>query len=517
MTAPPASPAAQPNYLPMVEMRGVTKRFPGVIANDRVDLDVGQGSIHALLGENGAGKSTLMHILSGLYRPDAGQIRVEGREVAFSSPLDAIQTSIGMVHQHFMLVETQTVAENVVLGDRAQGFHVSRANIRDQVLMLGAESGLELDPDAYIWQLSVGERQRVEIVKMLHRGARLLILDEPTSVLTPQESTQLFTQMRQMTDQGRTLIFISHKLEEVMALADWITVLRGGRVQAHVRPRDTDRDELVRMMVGRPVMFDMKRPEVEPGAVRLALRGVCASSEQGEDALHEISLEVRAGEILGIAGVAGNGQRELAETITGLRSATRGEIRVNDQDMTGASSRQIIDAGVAYIPQDRQHTGTAPNVSLEDNLALKTYRTARGGYFINPAHHARVAAALLDEYAVVASSSKSPARLLSGGNLQKLILARELSGQHQVLVAESPTRGLDIGAIESVHEILLGQKSQGLAILLISEDLQEILTLSDRIAVIYEGGIMGIVDREDADVNGIGLMMAGARPAPESA
>lgn len=511
------SPASAHNYLPMVEMRGITKRFPGVIANDRVDLDVGQGSIHAILGENGAGKSTLMHILSGLYRPEAGIIRIEDREVRFTSPLDAIRTGIGMVHQRFMLVETLTVAENVVLGDRGLGLHFQPAQVREQVMLLGAESGLELDPDAYIWQLSVGEQQRVEIVKLLYRGARLLILDEPTAVLTPQESALLFGHIRQMAARGYTVLFISHKLEEVLALVHWITVMRGGRVVEHVRARDTSRDELVRMMVGRPVLFDFARPDTPVGRPRLILEDVCVRNDRGTEAVRHVSLEVREGEILGIAGVAGNGQRELAEAVTGLRPLTGGRVHVDGSELTGAAPRQYIDAGVAYVPQDRHRTGTAPNLSLVENLALKSYRTARPGLWLDWGDQTQRARHLLAQYTVIATSPQAPARVLSGGNLQKVILARELSGKRRVLVAASPTRGLDIGAMESVHETLLQRKALGLAILLLSEDLDEVLILSDRVAVMYEGRIMGIFEARTVDVNRLGLLMAGAESATAEA
>ncbi len=494
----------------MVEMHGICKSFPGVVANDHVDLTVTRGSIHAILGENGAGKSTLMHILSGLYRPTAGEIRVEGTLQHFSAPRDAIEAGIGMVHQHFMLAETLTVAENVVLGDRSLGFRISPARLRDQVAALARETGLDVDPDAYIWQLSVGEQQRVEIIKMLYRGARLLILDEPTAVLAPQERTQLFRQIRRMAAVDHTVLFISHKLDEVMALADTVTVMRAGKVVATVPTRDTSQAELVRMMVGRPVLFDFTRPQADIGAVCLRLQDVQVRNERGALAVKSVSLEVRAGEIVGIAGVAGNGQRELAEAITGLRPATQGTVEVEGQDLTHGLAREIIDAGVAYVPPDRQRTGSAPNLSLIQNLALKEYRTAQPGQFVSRNRQAQRATELLARYDVVAVSPESPARLLSGGNLQKLILARELSAQIRVLIASSPTRGLDIGAIESVQKTLLAQKGQGLAILLISEDLDEVLALSDRVAVMYEGALHGPLDAAGLDVEAVGLMMAGA-------
>ncbi len=512
LTRSPPTPAAEAHYQPMVETRGIVKRFPGIIANDNVDLDVGQGSIHAILGENGAGKSTLMHILSGLYQPDEGDIRLEGQPVAFASPLAAINAGVGMVHQHFMLVETASVAENVVLGDQGLAFHLNRARIRARVQELGEESGLELDPDAYIWQLSVGEQQRVEIVKMLYRGARLLILDEPTAVLTPQESLQLFGHLRHMAQAGKTVLFISHKLDEVLDLAHWITVMRDGRVVGHLRPQDTTKEELVRLMVGRPVLFDFAPRTAPADPVRLELRQVQVRNDRGALAIQDVSLDVRQGEILGLAGVAGNGQRELAEAVTGLRSLARGTVQVDGRDLTGSNPRRYIEGGVAYVPQDRQRTGSAPNLSLLDNLALKDYRTAQPGWILERKQQMQKSRALLAAYEVVAASERSPARLLSGGNLQKLILARELSRRCRVLIAESPTRGLDIGAIEKVHEILLRQKEEGLAILLLSEDLDEIMALSDRVAVIYHGRIMGLMAAAAADINHIGFMMAGVQP-----
>ena len=497
----------------MVEMRGISKRFPGVLANDRVDLDVAAGSIHALLGENGAGKSTLMHILSGLYRPNSGTIRVEDRFVTFASPLDAIRAGVGMVHQHFMLVETQTVAENVVLGDHRLGFRMKPAAIRNTVTNLGRESGLEIDPGAFIWQLSVGERQRVEIVKMLHRGARLLVLDEPTAVLTPQEADTLFDRMRGMANTGRTLLFISHKLNEVMELAETVTVMRQGRVVDTVPKSQVSRRELARMMVGSPVLFDVKIPEVERGHRLLSLRNLRVENDRGHTAVNDLSLELHQGEILGVAGVAGNGQRELAEAVTGLRKIQSGTVELDSRDVSGASQRRMIDLGISWVPQDRQHTGTAPNLSIQENFDLKRYRTARKGPFLNRAAQSERAENLLTKYNVVAANRHQPVRLLSGGNLQKVILARELSTELRVLVAESPTRGLDVGAIQTVHELLMEQRSRGLAILLLSEDLQEVLSLSDRVAVIHNGRIMGILTREQADADTVGLLMAGVIPA----
>jgi simple sugar transport system ATP-binding protein len=498
-----------------VEMRNITKRFPGVLANDNVSFAALEGEVHALLGENGAGKSTLMNILSGLYRPDEGVITIKGQTAVFHSPRDAIKAGIGMVHQHFMLVPSQTVAENVFLGLREGGFVVDSNRMAAEVRRISEQYGLPVDPQAKIWQLSVGEQQRVEIIKTLYRGAQVLVLDEPTAVLTPQECETLFRTLRKMTDEGKTIIFISHKLEEVLSIAQRVSVLRGGRMVATTEARGKTKAELASLMVGRQVLFQLEKPPTSIGETRLSLQDVEALDDKFLPALRKITLEVRSGEILGIAGVAGNGQRELAEVICGLRNITSGRMRVANQDVRAASPKTMIAAGVAYVPEDRNATGSSPNLSIADNLALKAYRTSDygRGALLDGKSLSRRAKLLIEEFSIATPGTSTPARKLSGGNLQKVILAREIASQPNVLVAASPTRGLDIGATENVRRILLKERSQGAAILLLSEDLDEIFSISDRIAVIYEGQIMGVFAREDADLATVGLLMAGGEHA----
>lgn len=496
---------------PVVEMRGITKKFPGVIANDHVTLTVQAGEIHCLLGENGAGKSTLMNVLSGLYRADGGDIFLHGRRVDIGSPRDAIKMGIGMVHQHFMLVEPMTVAENFALGLENLGFVPEMSTIKREITQLSEQYGLSVHPDAYIWQLSVGEQQRVEILRLLHRGADILILDEPTAVLTPQEADELGRTLDRMADEGKAIIFITHKLNEVMTFSDRVTVLRGGKNIATVSTAETNRNELARRMVGREVLFRVEKKSHEPGSVVLDVDTVEALNDKGLPALRGISLQVHEGEILGIAGVAGNGQRELAEVITGLRTATGGSIRVNGQDTTNLSPDKVIGIGVSHIPEDRVGMGLIPNLPVSDNLALKGYRQpplSRGPFLI-PQAIRDFAARLISVFDISTPGPETPVRLLSGGNLQKTILAREITASRGLMVAVHPTHGLDVGAAEAVRAALLEQRDEGAAILLISEDLDELLTVADRIAVIYEGEIMGIVDADDADTEHIGLMMAG--------
>jgi len=494
-----------------LEMRGITKRFPGVVANDRVDFDVREREIHALLGENGAGKSTLMNVLSGLYRPDEGQIFIGGQTVHFHSPRDAIKHGIGMVHQHFMLVPTQTVTENLILGQDTPRFFINYRALEAEVARLSEKFGLAVDPRAKIWQLSVGEQQRVEILKMLYQGAKILIMDEPTAVLTPQEVEDLFNTLRQMTASGHTVIFISHKLDEVLAIADRVTVLRRGRVTATVNAAETDKPTLARLMVGREVLFRVEKKPAQPGEPALVVENLSCENDRGLPALRSLSLTVRAGEVVGLAGVAGNGQTELAEVITGLRPAAEGRVRVLGQDVTNRPATAAIEQGVAHIPADRTGVGTAPNLSLTENLILKAYRRPPigQGWAIRLTVARKWAQERVKAFDVKTPSVETQARLLSGGNLQKLILARELSLQPRVIVAVYPTRGLDVGAIESIHRLLIEERDRGAAILLISEELDELLSLSDRIAVIYEGQIVGELPPDDRYVNDIGLMMAG--------
>ena len=505
--------------IPAVSMRGIVKRFPGVLANDHVDFEALPGEVHSLLGENGAGKSTLMNILSGLYVPDEGEIRIFGKPVVFRSPRDAIAHGIGMVHQHFMLVEMHTVAENMVLGLNKPRFVLNLRQIEREVAQLSAQYGLHVDPRARIWQLSVGEQQRVEILKMLYRGARILILDEPTAVLTPQEVDDLFATLRRMTADGKTVIFISHKLEEVMAISDRITVLRAGKKVATVRKDETSPAELARMMVGREVLFRVEKEEREPGEVVLEVSGLCANNDKGLPALKNVSFTIREGEILGVAGVAGNGQRELAEVLTGLRKATAGTVTVLQCDVTNCSPRKIIGEKVGHVPEDRLGMGLVPNLPVSDNVIMKSYkeRPISAGPFLSGGAIRQFARNLVEQFQIATPSVQTPVRLLSGGNLQKTLLAREISISPRLMIAMHPTRGLDVGATEAVRRLLLDQRKEGAALLLISEDLDEILELADRILVLYEGEVQGIVPAKDADVGVIGLMMAGVKPGEATA
>ena len=499
---------------PAVTLRGIVKQFPGVVANDHVDFEALQGEIHALLGENGAGKSTLSNIMTGLYRPDEGEIRVHGAPVVFHAPRDALAAGIGMVHQHFRLAASFTVAENFALGAHdSRGFRLELGAIERRVTELAERYRMPVNPRARAWQLSVGERQRVEILKALYRGARILILDEPTSLLTPQEADNLFATLRLMSAEGRTVIFISHKLEEVMAVSDRVTVLRRGRSLGTVLTSATTPRELARLMVGRDVVFSLKPEGHTVGqTVLLELRDVYAESDLGTVALHGVDLKLHAGEILGIAGVAGNGQRELAEVISGMRPRVTGRVAVAGVPLRGTDPRQAIELGVAHVPEDRLGTGVAPSLTIADNLILKDYRRppiCTAGFIRYDRVRIR-AADLIERFDIKAVSPHTPTRLLSGGNVQKVLLARELSGSPRVLVAASPTRGLDVAATESVRSLLLQAAARGVGVLLISEDLDEILALADRIAVLYEGRVMGVVDRAQADVEELGLMMAGS-------
>ncbi len=503
-----------------LQLWGIVKRFPGVLANDCVDFSVNAGEVHALLGENGAGKSTLMKVLYGLYRADEGTILINGEPVEIESPTDAIHLGIGMIHQHFMLVPSLTVAENVALGlSSSRGPLTDLEKVSARIVELGRAYGLQVDPKARVWQLSVGQQQRVEILKALYRGADLLILDEPTAVLTPQEVAEFFVILRQMVESGHSIIFISHKLQEVLEISHRITVLRDGVVVAS-RPRgELTKADLARMMVGRDLTFQPERLDVEPGEVRLVLEGLWTRSDRGTDALQGVDLEVRAGEILGLAGVSGNGQRELAEVINGLRPATRGHVWLEGEEITEAAPASLIGRGLAYIPEERMRDGMIRDFSVAENLILREHAEspyARRGFF-NFRTIAEIAARRIDDFSVKTPSQETLAKNLSGGNIQKVILARELSRDPRVIVAAQPTRGLDIGATLYVHHRLLEERArslreahrQGAAILLISEDLDEILALSDRIAVIYEGRIMDILPRSEATPERLGLLMAG--------
>lgn len=496
-----------------VEMRGVTKRFPGVLANDNVNFSVRRGEIHALLGENGAGKSTLMNCLHGLYKPDEGEILINGEATQFASPRRAIAKGIGMVHQHFMLVPTLSVTENLIMGQETPRLMINYAEQEEKVAELSRRYSLAVDPSAKIWQLSVGEQQRVEILKMLYHGAQILIMDEPTAVLTPQEVTELFHTLRRMAQNGHTVIFISHKLDEVLAIADRVTVLRRGAVEAEgLSTKRMTKPELARLMVGREVLFRIEKEAARPGVPILQLDRINCLNDRGLPALRNLELTVRAGEVVGIAGVAGNGQTELAQIISGLRQVVSGRVTVNQQDITNQPATAAIEQGVAYIPADRNGVGSAPNLSLADNLIMKNYRRPPigRGWSINLRTIKEQALRLIKEFDVKTPDEETPARLLSGGNLQKLILAREFDLEPKVIVAVYPTRGLDVGAIEAVHRLLIEGRDNGMAILLISEDLDELLSLSDRIGVLFEGQIVGEVPPDDERIEEIGLMMAGS-------
>ena len=472
---------------PLVEMNGVSKRFPGVLANDDVSLELRSGEVHALIGENGAGKSTLMRVLYGLYPPDSGSISVRGQAVRIASPRDALALGIGMVHQHFVLVDPFTVAENVTLGD--EGGPILHAHDAEQRVKILADSyGFNIDPTAVVEGLSVGEEQRVEILKALYRGVDILILDEPTAVLTPTETTDLFENLRQLRADGKTIVFISHKLDEVLAIADRITVLRRGAVVGETSPAETTKAKLAEMMVGRPVLFRLDKPEVRAGDVVLRIEDLRGGRLRG------LSLDVRAGEIVGVAGVEGNGQRELANAIMGLRPLEAGRILLGDRDLAKVSTEEIRDAGVAFIPEDRHEQGLVLDMTLWENAVMGRHDDeaflGRGGVLLIK-RIKELARRLIDEFDVRTRSIESTARTLSGGNQQKLILARELETDPQLLLAAQPTRGLDVGAIEFVWGQILQQKAEGRGVLLISAELDEIYALSDRIATIYEGRITG--------------------------
>ncbi len=506
-----------------VEARGITKRFPGgVVANLGVDLQVHPGEVHALLGENGAGKSTLSNVLTGLYRPDEGEIRLWGAPLELRSPRHAIEAGVGMVHQHFRLVAPFTVAENVVLGEHGPYRpRVAAQRVRE----LGERHGLPVDPTARTGQLSVGQQQGVEILKALARDARVLILDEPTAVLTPQESEVLFGVLRAMAAEGRAVIFISHKHEEVIAVSDRVTVLRDARSVGTVTTAETSSRDLAQLMVGREVVLRRARPadhrlgtpsaDTATEAPALRVTGVHARHDRGGPALDGIGLEVAAGEIVGVAGVSGNGQRELAEVIAGMRPIQAGTIEIAGRPLTGADPRRARALGVAHVPEDRLHTGTAASLSVEDNLALLGYRhrPLSTGPFLRRKRIRDRATDLVASFAIRTPATTTPVRLLSGGNVQKVVLARELSGQPTVLVAAAPTRGLDVGAIEAVRQLLVDAAGRGVGVLLISEDLDELLDLADRITVIYEGRVVGVVDAAGADITELGLLMGGGQAA----
>jgi general nucleoside transport system ATP-binding protein len=494
-----------------LELRGITKRFGALVANDRVDLSVTPGQVHALLGENGAGKTTLMNVLYGLMQPDEGDIVLDGQPARFGSPKDAIAAGIGMVHQHFMLVPVFTVAENVTLGieeTRPTGL-LDRRKTRRDVRELSRRYGLEIDPDAVVENLPVGIQQRVEIVKALVRNARVLILDEPTAVLTPAETEDLFRIIRQLTQGGTSVVFISHKLREVQAIADTITVLRRGAVVGE-RPPSATEDELAALMVGRNVQLRVSKETATPGEVVLDVADLTVADEVGRIWVNGISFQVRAGEILGVAGVQGNGQTELCEALMGLRPTVTGRVTLDGRDLTHATPVQRLRTGLAYVPEDRQEDGLIGDFSVADNMVLDQYDQPpyASGINLHRGAIASRAAELIGEFDVRTSSAGTPVGTLSGGNQQKVILARELGREHKVLVASQPTRGLDVGSIEFVHRRIVQQRDHGVAVLIVSAELDEIYALADRIAVIYEGKITGFRP-PDVPAEELGRLMAG--------
>ena len=500
--------------MPIVEMSGIVKYFGAVLANDNVDFTLQKGEIHALLGENGAGKSTLMNILVGMYQPNAGEIRIRGQQQVIHSPRDAEALGIGMVHQHFMLIPPLTVAENVVLGLKTNRSPLlGLADAKERIRALSKQYQLRVDPDATIAQLSAGEQQRVEILKQLYRGAEILILDEPTAVLTPQETESLFKVLRTMVDEGHSIVLITHKLDEALTWSEQIDVLRDGRLVGTVAAKDVTRPELARMMVGREVLFHYSSPKEgqTEREVVLAAKNVTVRGAKGQLTLNDVSLELHAGEIVGVAGVAGNGQSELAKVFAGLRQVERGQITLMGRDITHRSIDEIIRQKLSYIPDDRHRTGMLPQMTIAENMVLKQHNRPPFAYrsVLSPGairHHSET---LVKSYNVRTPSINLSMNSLSGGNQQKVVLARELELKPHVLVADQPTRGLDVGAIEYIHKLLLEARRDGVGILLISTELDEIMRLSDRIVVMFEGQMTYEVEAVEADLEKIGLAMAG--------
>ncbi|MFC0211801.1 ABC transporter ATP-binding protein [Paenibacillus chartarius] len=498
----------------VVELKGITKRFPGIVANDSISLQLKKGEIHALLGENGAGKSTLMNIVFGLYQPDEGEIFVRGEKVHIDSPNKAFDLGIGMVHQHFKLVQPFTVTENIILGlEPKSGLNIDYKTAVAKVAKLSEQYGLKVDPKARIETISVGMQQRVEILKTLYRGAEILIFDEPTAVLTPQEIHELIEIMRGLVAEGKSIILITHKLKEIMEIADTVTIIRRGKVIDSLKVKDTNPQELAEKMVGRGVTFRTEKKDPQPGAVVLDIDKLTCFGEKGLPVLKELSLQVRAGEIVGIAGVDGNGQSELIEALTGLRSVQSGRVRLKGEDITNRSPRHISEAGLSHIPEDRHKHGLVLDFSMNENMVLETYfhKEFSNGIFMNYDAIDKHAAKLIQEFDVRTPSIYNKARSLSGGNQQKAIIAREINKDPDLLIAAQPTRGLDVGAIEFVHKRLIEQRDRGKAVLLISFELDEILNVADRIAVIYEGQIVGEVLPKETNDQELGLMMAGSK------
>jgi simple sugar transport system ATP-binding protein len=498
--------------MPIVEMKRISKSFPPlVLALDNVDFSAEMGEIHCLLGENGAGKTSLMNILYGIYNFDEGEVYFEDNRVDIKSPKIAIDLGIGMVHQHFLQVQQHTVAENIALSLENESPFFPLKSVRKLVSEVSERYGLIIDPDANIWQLSAGEQQRVEIIKVLCRDAKLLILDEPTSILTPMETETLFAALRLMVKEGRTIIFITHKLDEVMALSHRVSVLRKGRIVAKLNTADTTKVELAKLMVGKEIIFHLQKQDIKAGTVILEVKNLNANNSVGMPAFKDITFHLKEKEILGIAGVAGNGQKELIEVLTGLRTATTGEIKFNGIDITNHPPKKIADMGIAHIPEERILRGLVPDLSVSDNLALRNFTRppALKGFFLDRQEMRKKAIELIKSFNIDTPSEVTPAKFLSGGNIQRLILARELSESPKLIIASHPTYGLDVGATENIRRILLDQKEKGSSILLVSEDLDEILALSDRIAVIYKGRFQKIAKSNEYGIDEIGLLMSG--------
>lgn len=496
-----------------IEMRNITKRFPGITANDRISFQVKKGEIHALLGENGAGKSTLMNILMGLYQPDEGEIYVDGKQVDIVDPNTAIRLGINMVHQHFMLVEPFTVTENIILGSEPkQGIKIDYRKAEASIRDISEKYGLKIDPRALIQDISVGMQQRVEIMKTLYRGAQILIFDEPTAVLTPQEIQELIEIMRSLAKEGRTIILITHKLKEIMSIADTVTIIRRGKVIDSFPIGNTNEHELAEKMVGREVNFTVDKEAKETGDTVLRVENLVVRDNRGIGAVNGLNLEVHGGEIVGIAGVDGNGQSELIEALTGLRKIDSGHIYLNGEEITKLSTRRITERGMAHIPEDRQKRGLVLDFTVAENMVLNTYYQPpfSSGGFIRRDETLKNAETLIGEFDVRTPSADTPIRALSGGNQQKAIIAREVKRNPDLLIAAQPTRGLDVGAIEFIHRRLVEQRNQGKAVLLISFELDEVMGLCDRIAVMFKGEIVGIVDPKQTTERELGLLMSGS-------
>ena len=495
----------------LLEIRNLTKRFPGVLANDQITMDIRKGEIHALLGENGAGKSTLAECLFGFYQYEEGDIFLRGKKINLLTPRDAIKNRIGMVHQHFQLVDPFTAVENIVLGTDGLSAIINMREARENIRTLCEQYGLDLDLDAKIWQLCVGEQQWVEILKALFVGVDLLILDEPTAVLTPQEMDKLFAVLEVMKEDGLSIIFITHKLKEVMAVSDRVTVLRKGKKMATVNTSDTSQRELAKMMVGREVLFRVEKDDKPAGKEIFTVKDFWTKDDRGQDAVKGLSFSLREGEILGLAGVAGNGQKELFEALVGVRKASHGEVILNGENVENFRPNAIMERGVGHIPEDRLRAGLVPGFQVLENLYLGLQRSNsfRNGPLLNKKAIREYALRCVEDYDVITPSINHLTKNLSGGNQQKLILARELKNDPAVLLAAQPTRGLDVGVVEYVHEQLLIMRGRGMAILLITEELDELFLLADRIAVMYQGEITGLMDTADVHLDDIGLLMAG--------